>query len=109
LLQSAGCPRELNVKNNAIGAFGAVQLLEAASKSHSLQVLDLSNNVIDDSVGLCSAFCHQNLIPRQVAPAVLAFCSVNKGSRVILSGNCTGSRTKAAAAASFSYGCTVLV
>ena len=50
LLQSAGCPIELNLKDNAIGTAGAVRLLGAAAISHSLQVLDLSNNVIDDSV-----------------------------------------------------------
>lgn len=50
LLQSAGCPVELNLKDNAITKAGAARLLEAAAVSHSLKVFDLSNNVIDDSV-----------------------------------------------------------
>jgi hypothetical protein len=50
LLQSAGCPVELKLTDNSIGAAGAARLLEAASISHSVHVLDLSNNVIDDSV-----------------------------------------------------------
>ena len=50
LLQSAGCPVELNLKDNAISTAGASRLLDAAAVSHSLKVFDLSNNVIDDSV-----------------------------------------------------------
>jgi Ran GTPase-activating protein (RanGAP) involved in mRNA processing and transport len=50
LLQSAGCPRELRLKDNAIKSSGALNLLHAVALSHSMQVLDLSNNSIDDSV-----------------------------------------------------------
>ena len=74
LLQSAGCPIELNLKDNAIGTAGAVRLLGAAAISHSLQVLDLSNNVIDDSV----RYMHCSIFLR-FSPSAEG-CSCNTGS-----------------------------
>ena len=54
LLQSAGCPRELRLQDNAIASAGATQLLNAAATSRGVHVLDLSNNTIDDSVRLAA-------------------------------------------------------
>ncbi len=109
LLQSAGCPRELRLKDNAIGSAGAMQLLHAGATSRGLLTLDLSNNAIDDTVSGSTRARFSHLMTPQVAPAIMTFCASVKGAKLILGGNYIGSSAKAAAAASLTHGCVVVI
>ena len=80
LLQSAGCPRELRLEDNAIGSAGATQLLNAAAACRGVHVLDLSNNTIDDSVRLAAVISALNVSGRdRLLPRYCLFVLLSRG------------------------------